>query len=133
MGDGVCLYNFLKTLPIDLTIYNVGAVFSIATIAYLGAKKRKTSTRAVFGLHSTTITPQGATSASLEATTKTLILDDARTQSILRDHVALSDEQWTALRSNRELVFSGEEAINLGIAHEIGEFSPPKGVQIFNI
>jgi ATP-dependent Clp protease, protease subunit len=26
VGDGVCLYNFLRTLPVKLTLYNVGSV-----------------------------------------------------------------------------------------------------------
>ena len=48
VGDGFCLYNFFKSLTVDLTIYNVGSVQSAATIAFLGAKKRKTSARAVY-------------------------------------------------------------------------------------
>jgi ATP-dependent protease ClpP protease subunit len=32
VGDGICLYNFFSSLPIDLTIYNAGAVQSIALI-----------------------------------------------------------------------------------------------------
>jgi ATP-dependent Clp protease protease subunit len=51
VGDGICLYNFFTSLPIDLTIYNAGTVSSMALIAYLGGKKRKTSSRAVFMMH----------------------------------------------------------------------------------
>src|ERR1035438_7167886 len=50
VGDGVCLYNFFRVLPFDLTLYNVGSVQSIAAIAYLGAKHRKTSAHALFQL-----------------------------------------------------------------------------------
>src|SRR4051794_30276298 len=48
IGDGVCLYNFFRAMPIDLTLYNAGSVCSAAVIAYLGAKKRKTSAYATF-------------------------------------------------------------------------------------
>jgi ATP-dependent Clp protease protease subunit len=65
VGDGVCLYNFFRSFPVDLTLYNVGSVLSIATIAYLGAKTRKASARAMFGIHRSIMTPQAATSADL--------------------------------------------------------------------
>src|SRR5581483_1480481 len=61
IGDGICLYNFLNTSPIDVTIYNSGTVQSIATIAYLGAKSRKVSTYATFMIHRSHANPQGAT------------------------------------------------------------------------
>ena len=61
VGDGICLYNFLKTPPIDLTIYNAGSVQSISLIAFLGAKKRKTSPRSVFMMHRTSSGAQPAT------------------------------------------------------------------------
>jgi ATP-dependent Clp protease protease subunit len=132
VGDGICLYNFFKSLPIDLTIYNVGAVQSAAVISYLGAAKRKTSSRAIFMVHRTTIGAQTATAARLKGTTKMLSLDDVRTESILREHLKLADEEWTAL-DYQDVFFSGEEATKNGIADEIGEFSPPSGTQIFNI
>src|SRR5713226_10347317 len=65
VGDGICLYNFFRSLPIDLTIYNAGAVQSIAAIAYLGAKKRKTSKHGNFMIHRTGSGSQPATRARL--------------------------------------------------------------------
>jgi ATP-dependent Clp protease, protease subunit len=46
--DGIALYNFFKTAPVDITLYNVGSVQSVAAIAYLGAKHRKSRARASF-------------------------------------------------------------------------------------
>jgi ATP-dependent Clp protease, protease subunit len=132
VGDGVCLYNFFKTLPIDLTIYNAGAVQSIALIAYLGAKERKTSRRAVFMMHRTSSGNQPTTAARLKGVAKMLTLDDTRSESILREHITLSAEDWETM-DNQDVYFSGEEATQNGIAHAIGEFSPPPGVQIYNI
>lgn len=133
VGDGVCLYNFFKSLPIELTLYNVGAVQSIASIAYLGAKKRKTSAHATFMIHKTVISIANLTPADrLKAVTESMALDDKRTDTILRSHLKLPDTQWDNLSRN-DLVFSGEEAIKIGLATEIGEFAPPPGTQIFNI
>src|SRR5438876_1136744 len=58
IGEGICLYNFFKTLTMDLTLYNVGSVASIATLAYLGAKHRKVSSQATFMIHRTQTTLQ---------------------------------------------------------------------------
>jgi ATP-dependent Clp protease protease subunit len=43
VGDGISLYNFFRSLPLDLHVYNTGTVASIAAIAFLGAKRRYTS------------------------------------------------------------------------------------------
>jgi ATP-dependent Clp protease, protease subunit len=131
VGDGVCLYNFFKSFPIPITVYNVGAVQSIAVIAYLGAKIRKTSARALFMLHRTSSPPQAALAVTLKGIAKSLTLDDQRTESILKENITLlGDEQWSNL-DYYDFFFSGEEAIKIGLAHEIGEFSPPPGAQVY--
>ena len=132
VGEGVCLFNFFKALPCDLTLYNVGSVSSIATIAFLGAKKRKTSASATFMLHRTHFSPQGAKTKALKAFADSAALDDTRTEAILRSIIKLPDTLWTDLDYN-DLNFSAEEAIKYGIATEIGDFAPPLGSQIYNV
>jgi ATP-dependent Clp protease protease subunit len=132
VGDGVFLYNFFRSFTVDLTIYNAGSVSSIATIAYLGAKKRKTSARASFMVHRTHASPQGASSARLQAVADSVAWDDARIESILRDHVKFTPKHWADLDRN-DLVFSGEESVTLGIADELGEFSPPPKTRLYNL
>lgn len=132
VSDGVCLYNIFKALPIDLTVYNCGSVMSIAAIAFLGAGKRKTSARATFMIHRTTASPQSASAGRLHSVAESVVLDDQRTEAILKGHLKLSPEEWTELDS-RELWFSAEEAIKAGLAEEVSEFSPPKGSKIYTI
>jgi ATP-dependent Clp protease, protease subunit len=132
VADGVCLYNFFKTFPIDLTLYNCGSVQSIAAVAYLGAKKRKTSARATFMIHRTTATPQSATAGRLHSIAESILTDDKRTESILREHITLSPEEWSDL-NNENLFFSGEEGVKVGFADEIGEFAPVLGGQVYSI
>jgi ATP-dependent Clp protease protease subunit len=125
VGDGICLYNFFKALPVGLTLYNVGSISSIAVIAYLGASRRITSARAMFMIHRTTTKLTGAPAAIMKGVTKNLILSDEHCESILRESITLADgEQWSDL-DLRDFFFSGEEAVKIGLAHEIGEFSPP--------
>jgi ATP-dependent Clp protease protease subunit len=131
--DGICLFNVFRALPFDLTLYNAGGVYSIATLAYLGAKKRKTSAYASFLIHRTrTGSNQPTTASQLKAVTEGLLADDQRTESILRQHLTLSDEEWKHLDYN-DLQISAARAVEIGLAHEIGEFNPPLGSQLFNV
>jgi ATP-dependent protease ClpP protease subunit len=50
VSDGIALYNFFRALPTELTVYNAGACYSAAVLAYLGANKRRTSASAAFML-----------------------------------------------------------------------------------
>jgi ATP-dependent Clp protease, protease subunit len=131
VGDGVCLYNFLKNLPIHLSIYNMGSVQSIATIAYLGAKRRVTSANAIFAIHRTSVSPQYAMAFALKHYVETVAMDDRRTEEILRTHITMGDDKWSRL-DRSDLWFSAQDAMDFGIANEIGEFAPPMGAEMYN-
>lgn len=132
VGDGVFLYNLLRSIPIEITLYNAGQISSAGVIAYLGSKHRKTTTNASFMVHRSTNSPQFATATKLNHVAKSLILDDQRTEAIAREHIKFPSELWTAL-DHHDVYVSGEEAVKFGIAHEIGEFSPPAGTQVYNL
>jgi ATP-dependent Clp protease protease subunit len=102
VGDGICLYNFFRSLPIECTIYNTGSVQSIAVLAFLGVKNRKTSAHAVFTLHRSTMGPQPTTAGGLEALAKSLALEDARTEPILREHIRMSDDRWAIWKNGHD-------------------------------
>ena len=57
VGDGVFLYNLLRSIPIEITLYNAGQISSAGVVAYLGAKHRKTTRSATFMLHRIPIAP----------------------------------------------------------------------------
>jgi ATP-dependent protease ClpP protease subunit len=130
VGDGVFLYNLFKSLPIRLTIYNVGSVCSIAVVAYMGAARRVVSPRATFMIHQTTTKLAGAPGMIMKGVTKSLITDDERAESILSADITLADgERWSNL-DYYDFYFSGKEAVAIGLAHELGEFSPPAGTPV---
>lgn len=132
VGDGVALYNYFKALPIDLTIYNSGTVASIGVISYMGAKSRKVSKYGGFMIHRSQRTAQSATANILRSFAESAALDDKRTEAILREHLNLPAEKWNDF-DHYDLSFSAEDAIKIGLAQEIGEFSPPTGTKVFNI
>lgn len=132
VGDGIAIYNYFKTLPIDLTLYNTGIVASVGVVAYLGAKFRKVSRYGTFGIHRSQISIQRATANTMTAMAEGAIIDDQRTEAILREYIQLPAKKWDDL-NHYDLNFSAEDSVKIGFAQEIGEFSPPPGSRVFNI
>lgn len=132
IGEGVALYNFFKSLNFDLTLYNAGTIASIAVIAYLGAKHRKTSAHATFMIHRTQTTTQYANTETIKTLAEAAIINDKRTEAILREHINMPDDKWNDFDHN-DLTFSAEDAVRFGIAEEISDFAPPPGTRLFNV
>jgi ATP-dependent protease ClpP protease subunit len=131
VGDGVFLYNAFKKFSVEVVLYNAGQVASAASIAYLGAHRRKTTANAVFMIHKSTNTPNGAGVDKLKAVAANLTIDDARMEEILRTHLRLPEDLWTQFRFH-DVFLTGTDAVAYGMADEIGEFSPPVGVKVLN-
>lgn len=131
VGDGVCLYNYFRSLPLDLTLYNVGNISSAATVAFLGAKRRKTSAYATFMVHKAQSPGMPATAERLHAIAHSVVVDDQRLEAILRQDLRLTDDQW-AVHRVADLWLTAQEAADCGLA-ELGEFAPPPGTQIYNV
>ncbi len=54
VSDGIALYHFLKALPVKITMHNIGAVDSIATIIFLAGDDRYAATNSTFLFHGVT-------------------------------------------------------------------------------
>jgi ATP-dependent Clp protease protease subunit len=132
IGEGICLYNFLRTTPMEVSLYNAGSIASIGVIVYLGAKNRKASRHSMFMIHRTQTTTQSATTQTIKAFTESAILFDKNTEEILREHIQMPEEKWSHFNHN-DLWFSSEDAVEFGIAHEIADFKPPAGTKLYNL
>lgn len=132
IGESITLFNLFRALPFDLTLYNTGTVASGATLAYLGAKRRKVSAHALFMIHRTQTTTQCANTQAIQSLADSAVINDQRMETILRQHITMSSEKWCQL-DYRDILFTAEEAVKAGIADEIGEFSPPCGSRLFNV
>jgi ATP-dependent Clp protease, protease subunit len=130
VGEGSCLYNLFRRVPVPLTVYNSGQLCSIAAIAYLGAPSRIASPRSSFMIHPVHFSPQGAPSESLKRFAETAAIDDSRVNSILKEHLTLTEEQW-AIHSRTDLWLTAEDALAAGMVTEIGEFAPPPGRRLW--
>jgi ATP-dependent Clp protease protease subunit len=78
----------------------------------------------------TAVTLQFAKSSQLEALADATSIDDSRTERLIRENCRLTNEHWMTL-DRRDLYFSGADAVTVGIAQEVAEFSPPAGAQLF--
>lgn len=133
VNDGIAAYNFLRAIPLDVVLYNVGCVQSIAVTVFLGAKKRKASKAATFMIHRAMFsTPIPASSAQLQAQAQSIAVDNARVEAILRAHIKMPEEKWE-IHNHVDLHLSAAEALEYGIIDEIAEFSVPLGGHIFNV
>lgn len=131
VGDGIFLYNALRKFPVEVVMYNAGQVASAATLAFLGAHGRKTTGNAVFMIHKSHTSPNGAGADRLKAAADNLATDDTRVESILRAHLRLPEELWIQF-GYHDVFLSGEDAVKYGMADALGEFSPPVGVRVLN-
>lgn len=133
ISDGISLYNFFRGLPLDLHVYNTGAVQSIAVVAFLGAAHRHTSAHATFLFHKSTFTlPNPTTASKYRTNAKALDIEDVRIETILRAHTTLPPKLWRQ-RATQDLIITASEAIQYGVAHDGAEFVVPAGGQIFNL
>jgi ATP-dependent Clp protease protease subunit len=133
VSDGLCLYNFLSNSPIKFSMYNGGAVASIAVILFLSGQPRYASETARFMVHKSHATASpGSRPDALNIIVEGLRADDARTESILRKHVTLTPEQW-AIHQYSDLHLTARDAKAAGMVEEVTDFAPPKGALLRNI
>jgi len=132
VSDGICLYNYFRSLPLEVIAYNVGSVSSAGVLAYLGAQKRVVAPLATFMIHRTHATLQGANVDMVQARVASLIMDDARSEAVLKEHIKLTPDQWTTHGAN-DLWLTAEDAVSSGLATETGHFGPPLGSLVFNV
>lgn len=133
VGDGVGIYNFLRNLPLNIAIYNGGTVASIAAIVFLAARKRIASQTASFMIHKSLASPNAfASPHALKLLAESLESSDVLTESIFRQHLSLPPEKWD-IHAKADLNITATDALAFGLIHEIGDFKPPAGAQVFNI
>jgi ATP-dependent Clp protease, protease subunit len=133
VGDGIALYNYFQTFPVDLHIYNGGMVASIGVLAYLGASHRYASAHSSFMIHRTRMTVQGPqTATQMRAATRSLELDDTRTEAILKTHTKIPSDRWQML-DIQDVYFTAADAVQFGIAEAIREFQIPTGERVWNV
>jgi len=133
VSDGICLYNFLSKLPIEIVTYNTGAVASIAVTLFLAGKHRYASDTARFMVHKSHATASpGSRPDALSIIVEGLRADDMRTERILRQHVELNEQQWQ-VHAYSDLHLTADQALEVGLVEAVRDFEIPQGLRLTNI
>jgi ATP-dependent Clp protease, protease subunit len=134
--EGISLYGFIRSLPVEITIHNIGNVDSIALAVYLAASKRLANPDATFLMHDFYFPQPVQVSNRHQAADISVGLAGARrkTVGILRERTEMTDEQFQSLKFLEESTIQDAEAAKqFGIAHDIQQAVVPAGAELFNI
>lgn len=131
VSDGIYLYNHIRSLPLDVTIHNMGMVASIATSIFAAAHNRTACASSMFMIHPVHTQANGAHSA-LRSTLEAAVADEERIDAILKERTSIPEEILTQRRSV-DLFFPAQKALEYGLIHEIADFTLPPGNQVFNV
>ena len=131
--SGIYLYNHIRSLPLDVVMYNLGSVASIAVAVFVAANRRYCSEHGVFMIHPTSLSPQaGMTATLLQSSLDGALADDLRTESILRERTRIPNDTLSARRA-KDVHITPQAALDFGLVDEVREFALPQGYQIFQI
>ena len=134
VGDGIFLYNHIKSLPVKVIMHNIGGVHSIAVAAFVAAAERHCSAHSIFMIHPTSIGPlqEAMTWERLNGMRAAALADDDRTENILRERTSIPDEL-LSFRRVREVFITPQDALKFGIVDSVCEFTLPQGHEIIQI
>ena len=133
--DAINLYNYVKGYPVDIpiTMFNTGGVQSAAVLVFVSAARRVVCPHAKFMLHPATWkAPSGLNTEELRIVSRTLGKNDKDIDDILKTRINMPDAKWKQARRHR-LDISAQEAVDFGLADEIGDWSVPVGKSILSI
>ena len=135
VNAGVALYNYLRALPQDTVMHNMGSIDSIANAVFLAGKKRYAAPASVFLLHGISWTFQQGSSLSYSQMQETVSQFDAAEQltaRIIGEQTQLTAEEVRALFQQGESK-NPDFALKKGIIHQICEVNIQPGAPILSI
>lgn len=137
VAAGVALYSFLRSLPVKLTMHNIGSVDSIATAIFMAAdaEERRACAHSSFLFHGVGMSfGQGANmnTMQLREVLSSLTQDENKIAQIITARSAIT------IPEIQDLFRQGEAkppayALEKGIIHEVGDFVIPNGAPIVTV
>jgi len=132
---GITLYNFLKGLPCNITMHNIGSIASIANVVFMAGKKRYASHGTSFHYHGVAggmRKDQSVTVAHLQEMLSGFQQSENRIAKILISECGLTTEEIEA-RFRQGKSEDVDFALSKGIIHEIRDFRIPDGEQFVSL
>jgi len=136
VDEGLSLYGFVRSLPVGITIHNIGHIDSIALAVYLAGARRLANPDATFLIHDFYFPQPVPVSNRHQAADIGVGLTGARSKmvDILKASTKMTEEQFQSLKFLEEgSIQTAEAAKQCGITHEIQQAVVPAGTELFNI
>jgi len=133
--SGIALFNFLKSIPIALTIHNLGTVDSAAVIIFLAAKRRFACKDSHFLIHEPRLSfvPNNSFNTYQLYEFAESLKDDKETMSnIICQHTSITTEFLAKWFLKGEII-SPPLALELGIISEIRSLDIPASSSIITV
>lgn len=135
VAAGVALYSFLRSLPVKLTMHNIGAVDSIATAVFMAAETRRACAHSSFlfhGISTTFFQNTTLTTMQIREVLSNLAQDENKITQIVTERSLVTTPEIQELFRQGEAKSPGY-ALEKGIIHEICDFKIPPGAPIVSI
>ncbi|MCU1301585.1 MAG: peptidase ClpP [Candidatus Sulfotelmatobacter sp.] len=137
VDDGISLFGFLRSLPVEVTTINTGLVASIAIMPFMAGKRRIALPHSRFHFHDFEWNyPAAHNLTRLEYQDHTQLLNSGRetTLEVLKENTSLTDKDFEQLKLFEvPIIKDAAFAKEKGIIHEINYVAIPEEMNIFNI
>lgn len=137
IDDGISLFGFIRSLPVEVTTINTGLIASIAIMPFMAGKIRVALPHSQFHFHDFEWNyPAAHNLTRLEYIDHTQILNSSRqrTMEILKQNTSITDEEFEQLKlfdvpTIKDAAFAKER----GIVHEVNYVTITEEMNIFNV
>jgi ATP-dependent Clp protease protease subunit len=128
---GITLYNFLRGMPFNLIMHNLGNVDSIGNAIFLAGKERYACAHSTFMFHGVGFDQPAARyeEKNLREMLNGIENDQRRIGSIITDRTNIPQDEVQAFFREAQTK-TAEFARERGIVHEIREFDAPPGAPV---
>jgi ATP-dependent Clp protease, protease subunit len=131
---GFALYNFLRALPYDIEMHNIGSVDSIGIVIFLAAQKRYSTANGTFLIHrvKSEFKKEKMEGGSINEKLSCVKGEEKKISDVVISRSKMPVEEFNKLFEAGELK-DAEYGLKNGIIEEIKDVSFPQGAQIFVI
>jgi ATP-dependent Clp protease protease subunit len=137
VNEGFSLYNFLRALPVKLTMHSIGFIDSMAMVVFLAGEQRFCSPDSTFLFHDFVTNfpaPSGISRQQFGEFHRAAEGFRLRSQELLKLRASFTDEDFKSLQLyDKATVHDANFAKKKGIVHEIKDAAIPEGSLLANI
>ncbi len=130
--DGITMYNFLKSLPVDIVMHNIGRVNSVANVIFAAGNRRLAVEHSSFMFHGVGFNVTHATrfeEKHLREKLDSVQKDQGNIADILEQEMGISRARLEGMFLNAEVI-PAPDAKPLGIIHDVSPAKIPEDADI---